>query len=303
MGNRRHFAVIVLIAALTVAGTSWRRALEASPAAPPLVAPDTLIETGLYEAGRPGVVAAAISRSRRSIRCGATAPASAGGSSCRLARRSTRASRRVGLPGWHQAVEGVRVRRPQGGDAILVEGQRQRSGRLPVTCGMRRAPTAVKAPEDGLPRVAEIAPGKSHASRRSPSAVPATMSNRTEVLGLQRAAALHGPRSECDSWRTARARHGDPGDAGERRTPDAGADRPRREPAPHRGAQRRRTRHARLSRRQLWCLPQPQDRPGAARAALEAGRARRRRAPTRPSGCWRTARSGRCPACPTARAC
>ena len=28
MGNRRHFAVIVLIAALTVAGTSWRRALE-----------------------------------------------------------------------------------------------------------------------------------------------------------------------------------------------------------------------------------------------------------------------------------
>ena len=57
MGNRRHFAVIVLIAALTVAGTSWRRALAASPAAHPLVAPDTLIETGLYEAGRPGVVA------------------------------------------------------------------------------------------------------------------------------------------------------------------------------------------------------------------------------------------------------
>jgi hypothetical protein len=34
MGDRRHFAVIVLVAALTVAGTTWRRAIEASPGAP-----------------------------------------------------------------------------------------------------------------------------------------------------------------------------------------------------------------------------------------------------------------------------
>jgi hypothetical protein len=53
MGNRRHFAVLVLVA-LTVAGTSWRLGIEAAPAAPPLVAPGSLIDTGLYAGGRVG---------------------------------------------------------------------------------------------------------------------------------------------------------------------------------------------------------------------------------------------------------
>ena len=50
MVDRRHFAVLALVA-LTVAGTSWRFAIEAAPAAPPLVAPETLVETGLYADG------------------------------------------------------------------------------------------------------------------------------------------------------------------------------------------------------------------------------------------------------------
>jgi hypothetical protein len=53
MGNRRHFAVIVVIA-LTVAGTGWRAAMTAAPSVPPPVAPGSLMETGLYAA--PGVV-------------------------------------------------------------------------------------------------------------------------------------------------------------------------------------------------------------------------------------------------------
>jgi len=51
MGNRRHFAVLALVA-VTVAGTSWRLAVAAAPAAPPPVAPASLAETGLYQGGR-----------------------------------------------------------------------------------------------------------------------------------------------------------------------------------------------------------------------------------------------------------
>jgi hypothetical protein len=50
MVDRRHFAVLVLVA-VAVAGTSWRFAIEAAPAAPPLVAPASLAETGLYADG------------------------------------------------------------------------------------------------------------------------------------------------------------------------------------------------------------------------------------------------------------
>jgi hypothetical protein len=56
MGSRKRFAVMVCVLAITVAGTSWCLGLEASPAGLPPAAPGSLMETGLYEAGRPGVV-------------------------------------------------------------------------------------------------------------------------------------------------------------------------------------------------------------------------------------------------------
>lgn len=56
MGNRRHFAAVVALT-IVVAGTSWRRAIEAAPAAHPLVAPESLADTGLYADGRVGVIA------------------------------------------------------------------------------------------------------------------------------------------------------------------------------------------------------------------------------------------------------
>lgn len=55
MGIRRHFAVVALTT-MAVAGMSWWRAIEAAPAAPPPVAPESLTETGLYETGRVGVI-------------------------------------------------------------------------------------------------------------------------------------------------------------------------------------------------------------------------------------------------------
>ena len=227
MGNRRHFAVIVLIAALTVAGTSWRRALAASPAAHPQVAPDTLMRDRSLRGRSAGSGGrAAISCSRRSTRCGATAPASAGGFSCRRARRSTRRDAyELGLPGRYQVVEGVRVRRPEGGDAVPVEDQRDGVGVCQLRVERGRHVGARRRRKRACREWREIAPGKSaqHPVGHRMPRLPRLESHGG--AGLQRAAAVHGSRSECDSWRTARAGHGHAGDAGQRRTPDAGADR------------------------------------------------------------------------------
>ena len=213
MGNRRHFAVIVLIAALTVAGTSWRRALAASPAAHPLVAPDTLIETGLYEAGRPGVVdpqsvvlAAVPAVERRRQQAPVDFPA--GGLGDRRERRL-----RVELPGGHQGLEGVRVRRPEGRDALPLE-DRATEWVFASYVWNAEGTSATMAPDEGLPRVAEIAPGKSHSIPSVTECRACHVSNRTEVLGFN---AL-----QLSTDRDPNAIHGEPLEAGHDHAGDAG---------------------------------------------------------------------------------
>ena len=303
MGNRRHFAVIVLIAALAVAGTSWRRALAASPAGPPLVAPDTLMETGLYEAGRPGVVAArnqpfspqyplwsdgASKRRWIFLPAGATIDAS----------DAYEWNFPVGTKLWKEFAFGGRkvetrfLWKTSDAEWAFASYVWNADG-TSADEGTRGRPAA-----SGRDRARQVA---QHPVAHRVPCLPRVESHRS--AGLQRAAALHGSRSECDSWRTARARHGDPGDARERRTPDAGADRPGDDT---RRASRRR---ARTSDRCSAISPATAAsattaRPTWRRSACTGSRASwRRPARIRRSDCWRTARSGRCRACPKARAC
>ena len=184
MGNRRHFAVLVLIAALTVAGTSWRRALAASPAAHPLVAPDTLIETGLYEAGRLGVV------DGRNQLFSPQYPLWSDGASKR---------RWIFLPAGAaiDATEAYEWNFPVGTKLwkeFAFGGRKVETRFLWKISATEWAfasyawnadgTSASKAPEEGLPRVAEIAPGKSHSIPSVTECRACHVSNRTEVLGF-----------------------------------------------------------------------------------------------------------------------
>ncbi len=184
MGNRRHFAVIVLIAALAVAGTSWRRALAASPAGPPLVAPETLMETGLYESGRPGVVAArnqpfspqyplwsdgASKRRWIFLPAGATIDAS----------DAYEWNFPVGTKLWKEFAFGGRKV-----ETRFLWKTSDAEWAFASYVWNADGTSAEKAPEDGLPRVAEIAPGKSHSIPSLTECRACHVSNRTEVLGF-----------------------------------------------------------------------------------------------------------------------
>ena len=199
MGNRRHFAVIVLIAALAVAGTSWRRALAASPAAHPLVAPDTLIETGLYEAGRPGVV------DGRNQTFSPQYPLWSDGASKR---------RWILLPAGTtiDATDAYEWDFPVGTKLwkeFAFGGRKVETRFLWKTSATEWAfasyawnadgTSATKAPEEGLPRC-----GRDRARQVTQHPVGHRMPCLPRLeshggAGVQRAAAVHGSRSECDS--------------------------------------------------------------------------------------------------------
>ena len=184
MSSRRHFAVIVLIAAMTVAGTSWRRALAASPAAHPLVAPDTLIETGLYEAGRPGVV------DGRNQPFSPQYPLWSDGASKR---------RWIFLPAGTtiDATDAYEWDFPVGTKLwkeFAFGGRKVETRLLWKTTATEwvfasyawnaEGTAATKAPDEGLTRMAEIAPGKSHSIPSVTECRACHVSNRTEVLGF-----------------------------------------------------------------------------------------------------------------------
>lgn len=184
MGNRRHFAVIVLVAALAVAGTTWRRAIEASPGAPPPVAPDSLMDTGLYETGRPGVVAAGnrpFSPQYPLWTDGATK------------------ARWIFLPPG-QSIDTTDVNEWDFPVGTKLWKEFAFGGRKAETRFIWRATpgqwvfasyvwnaegtSAVKAPDDGVAGAAELAPGKFHNIPSVTQCRACHVSDRTQVLGF-----------------------------------------------------------------------------------------------------------------------
>lgn len=184
MGNRRHFAVIVLVAALAVAGTTWRRAIEASPGPPPPVAPDSLMDTGLYETGRPGVVAAGnrpFSPQYPLWTDGATK------------------ARWIFLPPG-QSIDTTDVNEWDFPVGTKLWKEFAFGGRKAETRFIWRATpgqwvfasyvwnaegtSAVKAPDDGVPGAAELAPGKFHNIPSVTQCRACHVSDRTQVLGF-----------------------------------------------------------------------------------------------------------------------
>lgn len=205
MGNRRHFTVLALVA-LTVAGLSWRRAIAAAPVNPPLVAPPSLADTGLYRGGEVGVVDprnrpfapqyplwtdGAAKRRWIQLPAGATIDASdlhewRFPTGTRVWKEFSFAGRKVetrflwktGDEAW---VFASYVWNADGTDATL-------------------------APADGLPRVAEVAPGRFHHIPAVDQCRACHVSNRTELLGVN---AL-----QLSTDRDPHALHGEPLEAG-----------------------------------------------------------------------------------------
>ncbi|MCC7031210.1 MAG: hypothetical protein IT179_00060 [Acidobacteria bacterium] len=184
MGHRRHFAVIVLVAAVAVAGTTWRRAIAASPDAPPPVAPDSLMDTGLYAADRPGVV------DPRNRPFSPQYPLWTDGAS---------KARWIYLPPG-TAIDTTDVNEwdfPVGTKLWKEFGFR---GRAVETRWLWRATrdqwvfasyvwnadgtAAVKAPDDGVPGAARIAPGRFHDIPSVHQCRACHVSDRTQVLGF-----------------------------------------------------------------------------------------------------------------------
>ena len=87
------------------------------------------------------------------------------------------------FPVGDEGLEGVRVRRPQGGDAVPLEGERERVG-LRQLCVEREGTAAALAPGDGLPGAAEVAPNKFHNIPCVDQCRACHVSNRTEILGF-----------------------------------------------------------------------------------------------------------------------
>jgi len=184
MGNRRHFAVIVLVTALAVAGTTWRRAVAASPGDPPPVAPDSLMDTGLYETGRPGVVAAG------------NRPFSP---QYPLWTDGAGKARWIHLPPG-QTIDATDVNEwdfPVGTKLwkeFAFGGRKAETRLLWKTAPGQwvfasyvwnaEGTAAVKAPDDGLPGAAEIAPGKFHNIPSVTQCRACHVSDRTQVLGF-----------------------------------------------------------------------------------------------------------------------
>lgn len=184
MDHRRHFAVIVLVAALAVAGTTWRRAVAATPGAPPPVAPDSLMDTGLYEPGRPGVV------DPRNRPFSPQYPLWTDGAA---------KARWIYLPPgttidttdvheWDLPV-GTKLWKEFGFGGRRVETRfiwRATRGQWVFATYVWNAEgsAAVKAPDDGLPGAAEIAPGKFHNIPSVDQCRACHVSDRTQVLGF-----------------------------------------------------------------------------------------------------------------------
>jgi len=183
MGHRRHFAVLVLVT-LAVAGTSWWRAIEAAPAAPPLVAPDSLMATGLYESGRPGVI------DPRNRPFSPQYPLWTDGAGKRRWIQLPAGARidaadvnewdfPVGTKLWKEFAFGghpVETRflwRTGPGDWVLASYVWNSAGT-----------EATLAPAVGLPRVAEVAPNRYHNIPSVDQCRACHVSNRTEVLGF-----------------------------------------------------------------------------------------------------------------------
>ena len=172
MGNGRHFAVLVLPAALTESGR-WRRAL-ADAGRPPAGAPDTLSETGLYEAGRPGVI------DTRNRPFSPQYPLWSDGASKRRWIFMPAGSTidvtdaydwdfPVGTKLWKEFAFGGRKV-----ETRFLWKTSATEWAFASYAWNAEGTSATKAPEEGLPRVAEIAPASRTASRRSPNVVPAT---------------------------------------------------------------------------------------------------------------------------------
>lgn len=184
MSHRKRFAVLVLAWALAVAGTSRQRALEASLAGLPPVAPGSLMETGLYEAGRPGVV------DPRNRPFSPQYPLWTDGAIKR---------RWIFLPpGSHIDVSNPDEWEFPVGTKLWKEfgfGGRKVETRLLWKADTERwvfasyawnpaGSDAVLVSADGLPRAAEVAPGRFHAIPSTDQCRACHVARRTEVLGF-----------------------------------------------------------------------------------------------------------------------
>lgn len=183
MGNRRHFTVLALLA-LTVAGMSWRRAIAAAPDTPSLVAPPALADTGLYRDGVVGVV------DDRNQPFSPQYPLWTDGASKRrwiqLPAGSTIDARDVhewrfptGTKVWKEFSFGGRKVETRflwkTGDEAWV---------FASYVWNAEGTEASLAPADGLPRVAEVAPGRFHSIPAVDQCRACHVSNRTELLGF-----------------------------------------------------------------------------------------------------------------------
>ena len=183
MVSRGYFAVVALVA-LMVAGTSWRFAIEAAPAAAPLVAPATLVETGLYADTRIGEI------DPRNRPFSPQYPLWTDGATKR---------RWIQLPAGAQidATDAYEWQLPVG---TKVWKEFAFAGRKVETRFIWRASAnewvfasyvwnaeataAVLADRDGLPGAAEVAPNKFHNIPSVDQCRACHVSNRTEILGF-----------------------------------------------------------------------------------------------------------------------
>ena len=173
MGNRRHFAVIVLVA---TGGSGNELAPRSRRRRPPT-------RWWLRHADRDRSLRgrSAGSRRRRNRPFSPQYPLWTDGASKRRwiylpAGTAIDATRRlrVELPGRHEVVEGVRVRRPQGGDAVPVEDRRRREWVFASYVWNADGTEPRWRPRRPAAAWRRSRPASRTASRRSPSAVRAT---------------------------------------------------------------------------------------------------------------------------------
>jgi len=175
---------MMLLAASAVAGTTWHRVVAASPVAPPPVAPDSLMDTGLYEPGRPGVV------DPRNRPFSPQYPLWTDGAS---------KARWIYLPPG-QAIDTTDVHEWDYPVGTKLWKEFAFSGRKAETRFLWKAApgqwvfasyvwnadgtAATRAPDDGAPGAVEIAPGRFHSIPSVDQCRACHVSDRTQVLGF-----------------------------------------------------------------------------------------------------------------------
>lgn len=183
VSNRKHFTVLALIV-LTVAGMSWRRAIAAAPDAPSLVAPPSLADTGLYRDSVVGVIDARNrpfspqyplwtdgAAKRRWIQLPAGATIDASDVHEWRFPTGTKVWKEFSFAG--RPVE-TRFLWKTGDEAWVFASYVWNA----------KGTEATLAPADGVPRVAEVAPGRFHDIPAVDQCRACHVSNRTELLGF-----------------------------------------------------------------------------------------------------------------------